>query len=83
MTLRFQWDSLRRGDRFLALDPPCADRPLRVISLARVNTSSGRRGLASRHVDASVVVQPECAVVRDDEPCLGSDGSRCPHRVAA
>ncbi len=31
MMLRFQWDSLRRGDRILARDVPATDRRLRLV----------------------------------------------------
>jgi hypothetical protein len=60
MMLRFQWDSLRRGDHILFHDAGTADLTLRPAVVALVD-STGRREVAVRCADgpdAGRVVRP-------------------------
>ena len=61
MMLRFQWDSLRRGDRILVHDAGAADLGLRPAVVVLVDSSGPRRDIAARYSDgpdAGRVVRP-------------------------
>jgi hypothetical protein len=61
MMLRFQWDSLHRGDHILFHDVRSADLGLRPAVVELVDSTSGRRDVAVRCTDgpdAGRVVRP-------------------------
>jgi hypothetical protein len=61
MMLRFQWDSLRRGDRLLVHDAAAADLGLRPAVVVLVDTAGAHHDVAVRYTDgpdAGRVVRP-------------------------
>jgi len=61
MMLRFQWDSLRRGDHILVHDVSRPDLGLRPADVVMVDTSRSGNDLAVRYTDgadAGLVVRP-------------------------
>ena len=61
MMLRFQWDSLRRGDHLLVRDVGSPDPGLRPAVVELVDSSHGGRDIAVRYTngpDAGRVVRP-------------------------
>ena len=51
MMLRFQWDSLRRGDHILVHDRGAPDLGLRPAIVALVDSTGPRRDVAVRYTD--------------------------------
>jgi hypothetical protein len=61
MMLRFQWDSLRRGDHILVHDVGSADLGLRPAIVELLDSTGPRRDIAVRYTDgpdAGRVVRP-------------------------
>ena len=61
MMLRFQWDSLRRGDHILVHDAARPDLGLRSADVVMVDTTRRGHDLAVRYTDggdAGLVVRP-------------------------
>jgi hypothetical protein len=88
MMLRFQWDSLRRGDHILVHDPGCADLGLRPAVVELVDSTGPRRDVAVRYsdgLDAGRVVRPGRFASHHD-PLADADLAacwRCVEAVAA
>ena len=84
--LRFQWDSLRRGDHILVHDVHAKDLGLRPAVVELVDSTGSRRDIAARFTDgpdAGTVVRPGRFATHPDP--LDGDGDcwRCDERAAA
>ena len=67
--LRFQWDSLRRGDHVIVHDAGTPDLGLRPAVVAVVDRAGSRRDIAVRYADgpdAGRVVRPGRFATRED-----------------
>ena len=80
MMLRFQWDSLRRGDRVLVHDPLTVDLGLRPATVELVDTGGSRPDVAVRYSDgpdAGRVVRPGRFAIHPDPLRDTADCWRC------
>ena len=86
MMLRFQWDSLRRGDRVLVHDVDASDLGLRPAVVELVDASGSRRDLAVRYTDgpdAGRLVRPGRFATHLDPVDDAADCWRCGEARAA
>jgi hypothetical protein len=86
MMLRFQWDSLRRGDHVLVHDVRRADLGLRPGVVELVDTGGGRHDVGVRYsdgVDAGRVVRPGRFATHPDPRVDDGDCWRCAEVQAA
>lgn len=86
MMLRFQWDSLRRGDRILVHDAGSSDLRLRPAVVVLVDTAGDRRDVAVRYSDgpdAARVVRPGRFAIHPDPLGDAADCWRCGEARAA
>ena len=80
MMLRFQWDSLRRGDHVLVHDPLTVDLGLRPAIVELVDTDGSRSDVAVRYSDgpdAGRVVRPGRFATHPDPVRDVADCWRC------
>ena len=86
MMLRFQWDSLRRGDRILVHDRARSDLGLRPAEVVLVDTTGGRHDIGARLTDgddAGRVVRPGRFAVHHDPVDSPADCWRCAEQSMA
>jgi hypothetical protein len=86
MMLRFQWDSLRRGDHILVHDVHAPDLGLRPAVVELVDSSGPRHDIAARYVDgpdAGTMVRPGRFATHFDPLEGDTDCWRCDERIAA
>ena len=86
MMLRFQWDSLRRGDHILVHDVHTTDLGLRPAIVELVDTSGPRRDIAARYTDGpdvGRVVRPGRFASHPDPLTGAADCWRCAEAAAA
>ena len=79
MMLRFQWDSLRRGDHLLVHDVRSTNLALRPAVVELVDSSGRRRDVAVRYTDgpdAGRVVRPGRFASHPD-PLADADVAAC------
>ena len=80
MMLRFQWDSLRRGDHVLVHDVGAADLGLRPAVVELVDTGGASHDVAVRYSDgpdAGRVVRPGRFATHPDPIMDAADCWRC------
>jgi hypothetical protein len=80
MMLRFQWDSLRRGDHLLVHDVRSPHLGLRPAVVELVDSSGGRHEVAMRYTDgpdAGRVVRPGRFATHPDPLLDTADCWRC------
>jgi hypothetical protein len=80
MMLRFQWDSLRRGDHVLVHDVRTAELGLRPAVVVLIDSSGIRRDVAVRYTDgpdAGWVVRPGRFATHRDPLTGSADCWRC------
>ena len=85
MMLRFQWDSLRRGDLVLVHDAAARDLGLRPAVVALVDTAGGLHDVAVRYTDgpdAGLVVRPGRFATHPDPLSGTADCWRCDEVLA-
>jgi hypothetical protein len=86
MMLRFQWDSLRRGDHVLVHDARCADLGLRPAVVTLIDAAGSRRDIAVRYSDgpdAGRVIRPGRFAIHTDPVSDVSDCWRCAEALAS
>ena len=86
MMLRFQWDSLRRGDHILVHDVHAVDLGLRPAIVELVDSSGPRRDIAARYTDgadAGRVVRPGRFASHPDPLTDEADCWRCAEVASA
>jgi hypothetical protein len=86
MMLRFQWDSLRRGDHILVHDVRAVDLGLRPAIVELVDSSGPRRDIAARYTDgtdAGRLVRPGRFAIHPDPLTGAPDCWRCVEAAAA
>jgi hypothetical protein len=86
MMLRFQWDSLRRGDHILVHDVHAPDLGLRPAVVELVDSSGPRRDIAARYTngpDVGTVVRPGQFATHPVPLDRDADCWRADERIAA
>jgi len=85
MMLRFQWDSLRRGDHILVHDVRAPDLGLRPAIVELVDSTGSHRDIAVRYTDGADVgrvVRPGRFAVHPDPLIAEDDCWRCDEPAA-
>jgi hypothetical protein len=86
MMLRFQWDSLHRGDRVLVHDARSADLALRPAVVVLVDAAGSRRDVAVRYSDGpdvGRVVRPGRFAIHTDPLSDSAACWRCAEALAS